>query len=680
MSSTEEATERSPRTRLVVFFLLVLTLVASLVAGTVTTKESRWSPDLALDLEGGTQIILSPVVEPGYEITSEDIAQAIEIIRQRVDASGVAEAEITSQGGSNIVVGLPGNPSEETLDLVRTSAVLRLRPVIDYTGQVMANQGLTPVYSTDGSPLTDDQIATAKAIADLNGDGEISTEPASEPESPSSDAWITEDILYQGLTINCQAVDSRLQNTYSEADMPVVACDPEKGSSYILGPTELDGQDLSDANSGPRVNEQGVAVGGFQVNLEFTSEGGDKFGDVTTRLAGFQYGTAKNLFAIVLDGSIISVASLKEPILGGSASISGTFNADQAESLANQLSFGSLPLTFEVLSEEQISATLGSEQLVNSLIAGAIGAVLIVFYLLWQYHGLGVLAVTSIIMVTGTSYLLISLLSWTMGYRLSLAGVVGLIISIGISADSFIVYFERMRDEIREGRTLKGAVEYGWSRARQTILVSDAVNFIAAVVLYFLAVGGVRGFAFTLGLTTVIDVIVVMLFTYPMMQLLVRTNFFGNGHRWSGMSAASLGADPVYAGRGRVRDSGVSKKEARAARKAKVASKGSTEDETVVSVLDRPEKSVNKRGGKSSTKASRKAATEASRQSASQGATSASDVTTDSAGSPDEAAAVSNGASDAGSATAAGDSGSGKPMTLAQRRAAERRAAKREEN
>ena len=186
MSSTEEATERSPRTRLVVFFLLVLTLVASLVAGTVTTKESRWSPDLALDLEGGTQIILSPVVEPGYEITSEDIAQAIEIIRQRVDASGVAEAEITSQGGSNIVVGLPGNPSEETLDLVRTSAVLRLRPVIDYTGQVMANQGLTPVYSTDGSPLTDDQIARAKAIADLNGDGEISTEPTTEPESPSS--------------------------------------------------------------------------------------------------------------------------------------------------------------------------------------------------------------------------------------------------------------------------------------------------------------------------------------------------------------------------------------------------------------------------------------------------------------------------------------------------------------
>ena len=331
-----------------------------------------------------------------------------------------------------------------------------------------------------------------------------------------------------------------------------------------------------------------------------------------------------------------------------------------------------------MLSEEQISATLGSEQLVNSLIAGAIGAVLIVLYLLWQYHGLGVLAVTSIIMVTGTSYLLISLLSWTMGYRLSLAGVVGLIISIGISADSFIVYFERMRDEIREGRTLKGAVEYGWSRARQTILVSDAVNVIAAVVLYFLAVGGVRGFAFTLGLTTVIDVIVVMLFTYPMMQLLVRTNFFGNGHRWSGMSAASLEADPVYAGRGRVRDSGVSKKEARAARKAKVASKGSTEDETVVSVLDRPEKSVNKRAGKSSTKASRKTATEASRQSAAQGTASASDVTTDSAGSPD--AAVSNGASDAGSATAAGDSGSGKPMTLAQRRAAERRAAKREDN
>ena len=573
MSSTEEATERSPRPRLIVFALVVFALVASLAAGSLTGSTSRWSPDLALDLEGGTQIILTPVTDDGSEITEEDITQAIEIIRQRVDASGVAEAEITSQGGSNIVVGLPGSPSEETLDLVRTSAVLHLRPVIDYAGQVLLNQGLTAAYGTDGT-VTDEERERARSDADLDGDGELSTEPVETPESASSDSWITEEMLYQAMTVSCVDESSRVQNAYSDPALPAVVCDPSTGKAYILGPAELDGSDIDDANSGPRVNELGQTVGGWQVNMEFTSEGGQKFADVTTRLAQFPKNTAKNLFAIVLDGSIISVASLREPITGGSASISGSFTAPEAASLANQLSFGSLPLTFEVQSEEQISATLGSEQLVNSLIAGAIGAGLIVLYLLWQYHGLGLLAVASIVMTMGLSFFTISLLSWLIGYRLSLPGVVGLIISIGIAADSFIVYFERMRDEIREGRTLKGAVEYGWDRARQTILVSDAVNFVAALVLYFLAVGGVRGFAFTLGLTTLIDVLVVMLFTYPVMQLLIRTKFFGEGHRWSGMSAASLGADPVYAGRGRVRDSGIPKSQAKKNAKKNAAKSG----------------------------------------------------------------------------------------------------------
>lgn len=591
MSSTEEATDRSPRPRLIVFALIVIALVASLAVGSFTGSESRWSPDLALDLEGGTQIILTPVTDDGSEITAEAISQAIEIIRQRVDASGVAEAEITSQGGSNIVVGLPGTPSEETLDLVRTSAVLRLRAVIDYSGQVLADRGMAPAFGPDGT-VTDDQLERAREAADLDGDGTISTEPTETPESPSSDAWITEDILYQAMTINCEDETSRVQNAYSEADAPVVACDPETATSYILGPAELEGGDIDSATSGPRVNEMGQTMGGWQVNMEFTGEGGQLFADVTMRLASYPYGSAKNLFAIVLDGSIISVASLRDPITGGSASISGTFTAPEAASLANQLSFGSLPLSFEVQSEEQISATLGSEQLVNSLIAGAIGAGLIILYLLWQYHGLGLLAITSITMVMGLSYLTISLLSWTIGYRLSLPGVVGLIISIGISADSFIVYFERMRDEIREGRTLQGAVEYGWRRARQTILVSDAVNLVAAIVLYFLAVGGVRGFAFTLGLTTVIDIIVVMLFTYPVMKLLVRTTFFGQGHRWSGMSAESLGADPVYAGRGRVRDRGTTKRQAKAAARAQSAKPS----KTTASVRDEPAESTDTPG------------------------------------------------------------------------------------
>lgn len=594
-------TDRRPWPRLVVLLVLIVALLASLAIGSLG-KETRWTPDLALDLEGGTQIILTPVTTDGREITDSDIQQAIEIIRQRVDASGVSEAEITSQGGSNIVVGLPGSPSQETLDLVRTSAVLRLRPVINYAEAELAARGLAPVWAPEGptgpvedeggkpadeadeatdgaaektdgaeeaepteaasepadgdetdvevADLTQAQKDRAMKAADLDGDGKLSDEPATTPDSINSPDWITEEVLYQAQVLNCNDPAARVAATNDDPTKAIVACEPDRRLAYILGPATLEGSDIKLASSGPKVNEQGQQVGGWQVNIQFTPDGGDKFFEVTKHLAKAQYQSAPNLFGMVLDGSVISVAGLQRPIAGGSASISGSFTAPEAATLANQLSFGSLPLNFNVQSEEQISATLGSEQLQNSLLAGLVGLGLIVLYLLWQYHGLGVMAILSIILTTGVSYLVVSLLSWLIGYRLSLAGVIGLIISIGISADSFIVFFERIRDEIREGRTLRGAVEFGWSRAKRTILVSDAVNFVAALVLYFLAVGGVRGFAFTLGLTTIIDLMVVMMFTYPVMTFLVRTKFFGSGSRWSGMSAESLGRTPVYRGRG----------------------------------------------------------------------------------------------------------------------------------
>lgn len=551
-----ETTEHSPWRRLIVLGIMVVALIATLIVGTVSVPGSKVTPDLALDLEGGTQIVLTPVTSDGREISDSDISQAIEIIRQRVDASGVSETEISSQGGQNIVVGIPGNPSQATLDLVRKSAVLRLRPVIDYVDNALPARNMTVLAPQTAQPaeLDQDTIDTATARADVDGDGEVSDQPRTDPANESDDAWITEQILYEAQLLNCADPQARIDATDDSPEEPIVACDPESGLAYILGPAELEGSHIANATSNPATNEMGQPIGGWAVSLSFTGEGGDLFYETTSRLASYGYQTTKNLFAIVLDGQVISVAGLQAPISGGQAQITGNFTPDMATSLANQLSFGSLPLTFEVQSEEQISATLGSEQLRNSLIAGAIGMVLVVLYLLWQYHGLGVIAVASIFLTTGLSYLLICLLSWTMGYRLSLAGVVGLIISIGISADSFIVYFERIRDEIRDGRRLKDAVEHGWARARQTIVISDIVNLVAAVVLYLLAVGGVRGFAFTLGLTTVIDLLIVFFFTYPVMRLLVRTSFFGGGHRWSGMSEESLGVTPTYRGRGRTSD------------------------------------------------------------------------------------------------------------------------------
>jgi preprotein translocase subunit SecD len=277
---------------------------------------------------------------------------------------------------------------------------------------------------------------------------------------------------------------------------------------------------------------------------------------VTTRLNGFFVANPndpKSQFAIVLDGKVISAPRAEAIITDGSSQITGTFTETSAKSLADKLKFGALPISFDIQSEQQISATLGAEQLQMGLLAGIIGLLLVVVYSLFQYRALGFVTILSLVVAGGLTYLAIAILGWTQNYRLSLAGVAGLIVAIGQTADSFIVYFERIRDELREGRGLIAAVENGWRRAKRTVLASKAVNLLAAVVLYFVAVGNVRGFAFTLGLTAIADLMVVFMFTHPTLQLLARTRFFGEGHRFSGLDPARLGAVPLYRGAGRLR-------------------------------------------------------------------------------------------------------------------------------
>jgi preprotein translocase subunit SecD len=294
-----------------------------------------------------------------------------------------------------------------------------------------------------------------------------------------------------------------------------------------------------------------VSTGQWAVNIQFNGAGTDAFAAVTQRLFGYDQGTPQNQFAIVLDGAVISAPTTNAIISDGRPQISGSFTQDTAQALADQLKYGALPVSFEVQSQETITATLGSDQLRSGLIAGLVGAILVIGYSLFQYRTLGLVTVASLIVAAIVTYLMVNILSWSQGFRLSLAGVAGLIISIGTIADSFIVYFERIRDELRDGRGLESSVEAGWKRAFRTILASDAINVIAAVVLFIVAVGNVQGFAFTLGLTTLVDVIVVILFTHPMMQLLARTRFFGGGHRLSGLDPKALGA--VYRGRAQFR-------------------------------------------------------------------------------------------------------------------------------
>ena len=627
---------KHPGRRLLTLLLAIVVGYSALAFGTATHRTTM-TPGLALDLEGGTQIILTPTTTDGSEITDENVNEAIEVIRQRVDASGVSEAQISRQGGQNIVVSLPGTPSPETLELVRTSAVLYFRPVIrviqgsaaalaqvrnqiaqqaasagasapatapaqttapaaeptadqadsegegaegaaeqatDQAGAEGAQEGASAAPTpapTALTTVTPEEVATS--MADVNGDGAIGSDPLpATSQDDSSDSWITEQLLYDAYMTDCKA-PGNLTGQAQDPSAAVISCAKDgSGATYILGPADIAGTDIANANAGLETTDQGTTTNNWVVSLEFDKEGTAAFAEVSKRLLAYRDKAAaagsnqkngvqstdsqKAQFAIVLDGLTIMASgfnpSVVSPITDGRVQITGGFTQAQAKTLANQLSFGSLPLTFTVQSEQQISATLGTEQLRNGLIAGLVGFLLIIAYLLWQYRGLAVVAVASLIAAAASTYLVIALLSWLMGYRLSLAGVAGLIISIGITMDSFIIYFERVRDEVRHGRTLVAAVDEGWTHARRTIIVSDAVNLVAAVVLYFLAVGGVQGFAFTLGVTTVVDLAIIILFTHPMMVQILRIRFFGEGHRLSGLDPEHLGARSLAAyGRGR---------------------------------------------------------------------------------------------------------------------------------
>ena len=447
-----------------------------------------WVPKLALDLQGGTQIILAPQIAENQVVTEEQLNQAVAIIRQRVDAGGVSEAEVTTQGGANIVVSIPGVPDPATLERIRSSAKLEFRAVLR-TG-----------FAGSGDSASEADIAFEA--------------PDREPENPSDLAWITADVDRAYNSLTCDQLDA-LGTNVADPALPLVTCDSFGASKYILGPVEVGGETITDAIAGLVPGPQGTVTTEWGVFLEFDEPGTENFRNVTERLVALP--GVQNQFAIVLDGRVISAPRTLAAITDGRPQISGSFTQETAEVLADQLKFGALPIGFEVQSAETITATLGLTQLESGLLAGAIGLLLVILYSLFQYRTLGLVSVFSLTVAFVLSYFIITYLSNSQGYRLSLAGVAGLIVAIGITADSFIVFFERIRDELRDGRILDSAIGAAWKRAFRTIIASDAVGFLAAAVLFILAVGNVRGFAFTLGITTIVDLIIVALFTQPIM-------------------------------------------------------------------------------------------------------------------------------------------------------------------
>jgi preprotein translocase subunit SecD len=333
---------------------------------------------------------------------------------------------------------------------------------------------------------------------------------------------------------------ANLKGTGTDAPTDTIAvCDRAGTTKYILAPAEVLGRQISKASAG--IDTQGGNA--WYVSLTFNGEGTTAFGALTTRVTTLP--EPLNQVAIVLDGLVVSSPRITEPIPSGNAQITGSFTQLEAQDLANVLKYGALPLAFDRGEVQQISPTLGADQLNAGLIAGGLGLLLVFLYSLLYYRGLGLVTVGSLLVAGSLVYLLFLLLGEWIGFTLTLAGIAGAIVAIGVTADSFIIYFERIRDEIREGRTLRTAVETGWMRARHTILIADFVSIIAAALLYFFAVGGVRGFAFTLGLTTLVDLIVVFSFTKPLVTILARLNFYASGHPLSGFSAKSTGTLPV---------------------------------------------------------------------------------------------------------------------------------------
>ncbi|MFJ7178838.1 protein translocase subunit SecD [Streptomyces massasporeus] len=551
---------------------LILIALVALTGGMFASGHTK--PRLGIDLAGGTSITLRAVPEAGNEaaINKTNMDTAVSIMERRVNGLGVSEAEVQTQGRDNIVVNIPkGTNSEQARKQVGTTAKLYFRPVI--ATEVSGGKGAaSPSPSPTGSPTdkpsgkaTDKPEATDKGSASPSASpttqGRAVTDALKADATPSASASDKGDKASpspSGSGGTAEADASALQAKYAKLDCtdektrstvgdgvkasdPTLACGKNsqgQWQKYVLGPAEVDGTDVDKAQA--VLNTQTGA--GWTVTMDFTDGGAKKFADITGKLAQNQ--SPQNQFAIVLDGEVVSDPYVRQALTGGNAEISGNFNQQSAQDLSNMLSYGALPLTFKVDSMTTVTAALGGDQLQAGLIAGAIGLALVVIYLLAYYRGLSFIAILSLLVSAALTYTLMALLGPAIGFALNLPAVCGAIVAIGITADSFIVYFERVRDEIREGRSLRPAVERAWPRARRTILVSDFVSFLAAAVLFLVTVGKVQGFAFTLGLTTLLDVVVVFLFTKPLLTLMARRPFFANGHKWSGLDPKSLGAQP----------------------------------------------------------------------------------------------------------------------------------------
>jgi len=527
---TSPSRSRSRSVRALVALAAVIVIMLISVLGNETLSPGKWRQqfkvDLGLDLSSGTSVVLKAATDDGKAPASGEMQQAISVEQSRVNGTGNSGAQVQQQGSDMINVTVPGQPSYNVVDLVTQASQMSVRPVY-LEAPYVPPSATSPVAYGDSALVNAATLKLFDKEVCLPGRNANTVNPSWQKTvgySLQGDQWAT----LKGQIVSCDS----------------------SGTKYVLGQAVYVGSDITSVSAGLQQN-----TGQWVVDLSLNSGAAANFATLTTSqynsyFAGSHSGTqddqALDSTAVVLDGNVTSAEVTAEPITAGNVRITGGgstgFTQAQATSLADALKYGSLPLDFQLLNENTISPQLGHTSLVAGLAAGIIGLSLVTIYLFAYYRGLGVVAVSSLLIAALLAYLSVVLLSKDHTFTMTLSAIAGLVVAIGITADSFIVYFERLRDEIRDGKALRPAAESGWKRARRTILTSDTVSFLAAALLYHFAVSDVQGFAYTLGLTTLIDVLVVFLFTKPMVTLLAGTKFFGGGHRWSGLDPARLGA------------------------------------------------------------------------------------------------------------------------------------------
>lgn len=550
--------------------LVFIVLLAAVSLGTVLATDT--SPQLGLDLQGGVSVVLQPT-----EATSDDaLSQTIEIIRSRVDALGVSEPEIARQGDA-VVVQLPGVKNQQrALELVGDTAELRFRPVLAELGPL---DGLTvsstDTTATDGSTTTTTgaEGSTTTTVADPGSTTTVPVEgqsgagaatPFQDPSSTTTvaggDTTTTSTTAADGSTTTTTTGEpgGTLELTEREDDLPeetvLLAEEDDDGNptnTYSLGPSEATGEIVRTANAELSPNGQWTVA----LEIRGGADGIDRFNEIASACFSQATTCPTGRLAIVLDSVVKSAPAIEQPSYeADQIQITGSFGESDAKDLALVLRYGSLPVSLEPQTVQTVSPTLGRDSLEAGLIAGLVGLGLVVLYMILYYRVLGLVVLAGLLVWSALNYAVICWLGETRGLALSLAGVTGLVVSVGVTVDSYVVYFERLKDDVRLGRTFRASTERSWKRAFRTIIAANVASLIGAVLLYVLTVGPVRGFAFFLALATALDVVVAWFFIRPLVSLMGRSSLVTNA-RWWGV-ARGLGTrtttapSPVVAARG----------------------------------------------------------------------------------------------------------------------------------